>query len=261
MSQLTNQQINNTYQGLLKLADSTTGVTSSLQTIQDGLGNDLLMRISSNRFVSNNMISYFPFTPDYMGNGYATTSSAPIAGSQTGIISVLFYDSGNFEYSALTTNVATATTSTDIVRFGFYTTQWVNGYGLSPSELIFSGSPLDVSSTGVKTFSFGTNQSFSGTGSGIYFLIYETRNSGVTPTYRFMNKATNELFTPSQQYGYVANNTGTLYAHPWKNSVSNNTGILYSNLSLQSSYSTSDITTNFSTTQVVGQGFLLNVVK
>lgn len=40
MSNLTGQQIQNTYEGLLNLEDSTTGITSNLQAIQDGLGNN-----------------------------------------------------------------------------------------------------------------------------------------------------------------------------------------------------------------------------
>lgn len=40
MGTLTGQQINNTYDGLLKLSDSTTGITSTFQAIEDGLGNN-----------------------------------------------------------------------------------------------------------------------------------------------------------------------------------------------------------------------------
>ena len=38
MGQLTNLYVSESYQGLLKLTDSTTGLTPSLQTVQDGLG-------------------------------------------------------------------------------------------------------------------------------------------------------------------------------------------------------------------------------
>lgn len=262
MSSLTSQQINNSYQGLIKLENSTSGVTASLQPLQDGLGNDLAARVSNTRFVSNNFPSYVNYTPDYLGNGLSTTSLAPIAGQQTGIIATLFYDSGTHSYSAMTNNVITATTTTDVVRFGFYTAQWVDGYGLSPSELVFSGTSIDVASTGIKVTSFGSNQSFSGIGSGIYFFITETRNSGVTPTYRFTQKTT---VAPEgaylSQYGFVANAAGTAYNVPWKNASTTNTGIYYQNLSLQTSYSPSDIITNYNTAQNIGAGFLLNVAK
>ena len=47
MGQLTNQYVSQSYQGLLKLADSTTGVTATLQSVQDGLGNNIPIKVSS----------------------------------------------------------------------------------------------------------------------------------------------------------------------------------------------------------------------
>ena len=41
MSTLFGNNISQTYQGLIKLADSTTGVTSTTQSFQDGLGNNI----------------------------------------------------------------------------------------------------------------------------------------------------------------------------------------------------------------------------
>ena len=40
MGQLTNLYVSESYQGLLKLTDSTTGVTGTLQYVQDGVGNN-----------------------------------------------------------------------------------------------------------------------------------------------------------------------------------------------------------------------------
>jgi hypothetical protein len=263
MSSLTSLQVNQSYQGLLKLADSTTGVTSSLQSVQDGLGNDLPIKVSNTQVQSKNFATYKNFTPDYMGIGLATTATAPIAGAQTGILATIFYDSGVFDYSAITYNVITASTTSDVVSYGFYTAQWVDGFGLSPHELVFSGTPLDVTPTGFKTTAFASNQSFSGYGSGAYFLVYQIRNSGVTPTIRYANyNSVNAINTVlSQQYGFVSNGANTFYSQPWKTVVGGNHGIYYTNLSLQTSYSTSDISSNYSATQLVGQGFLLNVAK
>jgi hypothetical protein len=263
MSSLTSLQVNQSYQGLLKLADSTSGVTSSLQSVQDGLGNDLPIKVSSTQIGSVNFASYKNFTPDYMGNGTITTGSAPIAGAQTGILATIFYDSGVFDYSAITYNVITASTTSDVVSYGFYTAQWVDGFGLSPHELVFSGTPLDVTPTGFKTTAFASNQSFSGYGSGAYFLVYEIRNSGVTPSIRYANysNGSSAISQLTQQYGFVINSANTFYTQPWKTVVTGNHGIYYTNLSLQTSYSTSDISSNYSATQLVGQGFLLNVVK
>ena len=47
MGQLTNLYVSQSYQGLLKLADSTTGVTSTLQSVQDGLGNNIPIKVSN----------------------------------------------------------------------------------------------------------------------------------------------------------------------------------------------------------------------
>ena len=47
MGQLTNLYVSQSYQGLIKLADSTTGVTGTLQYTQDGVGNNLPLQIST----------------------------------------------------------------------------------------------------------------------------------------------------------------------------------------------------------------------
>ena len=47
MGTLSGQSISDTYDGLLKLEDSTTGITSTYQQIQDGLGNDTNTKIST----------------------------------------------------------------------------------------------------------------------------------------------------------------------------------------------------------------------
>jgi fibronectin-binding autotransporter adhesin len=47
MGQLTNLYVSQSYQGLIKLADSTTGVTNTLQYTQDGVGNNLPIQIST----------------------------------------------------------------------------------------------------------------------------------------------------------------------------------------------------------------------
>ena len=48
MSSLFGNNISQTYQGLIKLADSTTGVTSTTQSLQDGLGNNIPIQVSNN---------------------------------------------------------------------------------------------------------------------------------------------------------------------------------------------------------------------
>ena len=51
MGQLTNQYVSQSYQGLLKLQDSTTGVTSTLQYVQDGVGNNIPIQVSTSSVV------------------------------------------------------------------------------------------------------------------------------------------------------------------------------------------------------------------
>jgi hypothetical protein len=59
MSNLTGQQINQTYPGLLNLETSTTGITENLQAIQDGLGNNTGLRIATNQLEVPNIQSFY----------------------------------------------------------------------------------------------------------------------------------------------------------------------------------------------------------
>lgn len=188
MSSLTSQQINNSYQGLIKLENSTSGVTSNLQTLQDGLGNDLDMKVSTTRFASSTIFSTSNWKPDYAGNGFTTTAVVYNAGTQNLLNSTIFYDRGLYDYSAITFHVQTASTTSDQVDLAFYTAQWVDGRGLQPYQLIMSGinfSTGDLSSTGRKTVALPSTLSFSATGQDIYFVVAKVSNGGVTPTVRF----------------------------------------------------------------------------
>lgn len=57
MGQLTNLFVSESYQGLLKLANSTTGVTGTLQYVQDGLGNNIPMLVSTSSVVISGSFS------------------------------------------------------------------------------------------------------------------------------------------------------------------------------------------------------------
>ena len=46
MGQLTNQYVSSSYQGLLKMTDSTQGLTNTLQTIQTGDGDNSPLQMS-----------------------------------------------------------------------------------------------------------------------------------------------------------------------------------------------------------------------
>lgn len=214
MSSLTGQQINQSYQGLLKLSDSSTGITQSLQSIQDGLGNDTGLRLSQDQLESPNIPSFVSLKPQYTGSGYAFVSPQQMAaGTQNIILATPFLDNGTFSYSALSYSVVTATTSSDTVEAAIYTSQLSNPYGLCPFEPIISGLTLDVSTTGVKTVTFPSNISMSGYGGGVYWIVFKVSNSGVQPTVRFGSNVAN-LAGSFQIYGMTQGVNGVYSASP-----------------------------------------------
>ena len=185
MSNLTGQAIQNTYYGLLNLQDSTTGITSSLQAIQDGLGNNTGLQISTTQLESLNIPSFIPLRAQYYGSGFNNLAGTQYsAGIQNTILATPFYDNGNYSYSAISINVGTQTSTSDTLEFAIYTSQMINPNGLYPHAPIISGLTGSVATTGVKTVSFPSNISFSGYGAGVYWLVYEISNGGVQPTFR-----------------------------------------------------------------------------
>ncbi len=78
MGQLTNQYVSQSFQGLLKLEDSTTGVTGTLQYVQDGVGNNLPIQVSTSSVVITGS-----FSGDGSGLTGITTTSASFATNAT----------------------------------------------------------------------------------------------------------------------------------------------------------------------------------
>lgn len=187
MATLSGQTIQSTYQGLLKLSTSTSGLTSNLQSVEDGLGNATTIKVSTGRTNIDNYYSYQNFKPRFTGNGVGTTASAQqAAGTQNIIQAFPFYDTGIYSYSAMTYRVGTVTSTSDVVEVAFYTAQaGVNG--LFPFERVGSVQTLTgLTSATEQTIPFsGSNISFSGTGSGVYMMLVKYNNSGVQPTVRF----------------------------------------------------------------------------
>jgi hypothetical protein len=88
MSNLTGQQIKDTYEGLLNLQDSTTGITNSFQAIQDGLGNDTGAQIKQDGFYSNNLSAgtyndIFEYPGRWTPPTYSATTSADYGNTGT----------------------------------------------------------------------------------------------------------------------------------------------------------------------------------
>lgn len=243
MASLSGQTIQSSYQGLLKLADSSTGITSSFQAVQDGLGNDTGVKIATNYLASPNNPGFLNLKADYYGVGFTNTGQAPVANTQNILLAYPFYDNGMYSYSAITYNIATATTIGDTVEVAFYTSQMVSGVGLAPHTQVLSAQTLTVNSTGIKTTTLSSNLSFSGYGAGVFFLVMKISNSGATPTVRITGmsgqfQTSNAAYL--QQLGYTFNTGGTGLISPWKSGGA--TGIPYSGLStFNSSFSTVDV--------------------
>ena len=189
MSNLTGQQIKDTYPGLLNLETATTGITSTYQQIQDGLGNNTNTRISTLGIQSPTIVGMNNLKPDYAGNGFgAGVGPAPIANTQNRVLYVPFYDPGVYSFSAISYNLGTLSSTSDVVSVAFYTLQQVPLVGVAPGNLIMSGITFDSSApatTGTKTTILPSTLSFSGTGGGFYIFAVYISNSNVTPTVRY----------------------------------------------------------------------------
>lgn len=264
MSSLSGQSIQSTYQGLLKLSNSTTGITTSFQNIEDGLGNNTGSRIGTNIFSAPNVAqSYMAnFKVDHMGNGAQNASAGSLGAVQNAYTFFgYFYDPGVYSYSSITMNVSQVTTTTDTVNMYFYDLQWVNFYGFYPKTLVMSGITLNTSPLGFFTVNLPSHLSFSGTGGGYYAYALHVTNSGVTPTVRY----TTPIITPvvnsslATYFGFCRNNAGTTYGIA--NRINNISVMNWLNGVPKESYSSSDITSQFTTNQSNAQGFLLNVVR
>lgn len=268
MSNLTGQQINQTYLGLLNLATATTGITSTLQQIQDGIGNNTGLRIATNKLEVNNIPSCVDLQPRYMGNGFnATAASNYTSGTQGKILATPFYDNGRYSYSALTLNVVSATSTSDTVEIAIYTSQIINPNGLFPHTPIISGLTADTTTIGLKTVAFPANISMSGYGGGVYWIVWKISNSGVQPTWRpgagvnIINASTIGVQTYGAALGFTTN---TYLGTPWRGNNGGNTLLYFSGqTTFDNPFSGTIDTTQSSSTSITGNnmGFLLNTVN
>jgi hypothetical protein len=261
MSSLSGQTIQSTYPGLLKLETSTTGITSSFQQIQDGLGNDTGLRIKQDGLFGGGVFSSYPLVPQYMGSGFQLAAGTQFAaGTQNILLATPFYDNGVFSYSAMSFYLGTATSTTDTCEASIYTSQYINGGGIHPKDVIISGLTITTTgSTGLKTITFPSDISMSGTGAGPYFVVFKITNGGVQPTFRPGAQVTGPLLQ-TVFYGFVLNPAGTSYGVPIKTQNSN---IVYSGTStFQDPFPTSIASTQSSTASIAGNAFgiLLHVV-
>lgn len=263
MANLSGQTIQSTYPGLLNLNTATTGITSTPQAITDGLGNNTGIQIGTNFLQAPNLINFNrTFRPDYMGSGIQAVASANPAGLQNRLFYNLFYDTGFNSYSALTYNLNTLSTTNDVVSFYIYTLQVVNQVGYAPKDLVFSGTGLiSTGTTGVKTFTFPSNISLSGTGGGYYVYGFSISNSGTTPTVRFSNRSpiTAPISGPLDSLGFYIPSGTTSSTIAGRTLPGAGSQVLGTNI--LSSYTETDIISQYNTSVPGPWGMLLNVVK
>jgi hypothetical protein len=267
MSTLTNTQISQTYPGLLKLDDSTTGITSSLQAVQDGLGNNTGLKIATNRLEGGNLMNaYRAGVAQYYGTGFQNTGTAPT--NSGNILSVSpFYDNGVQGYSAFTINVTTLAAG-ESIDVAFYNAQYLDGYGYVPYQRVVSAVNVPTTSTGFKTNSFPTTLSFSGTGPGIYFLVTKWNSVGVTPTTRcgVVNSTTNNYVVgllPSIA-GFVYNSNSSMAPSFWQGSAAQTNVLLnqYNTATLPATWTATELNTlSASVASNYNPGFLLHTIR
>lgn len=259
MSALTGQQIKDTYDGLLKLADSTTGITQNLQAIQDGLGNNTGLRIASGQLEIPNAQTFINLKNQYYGPGFQATSATPMAaGTQNVLLAYSFQDKGLYSYSALTFNLVTASTTSDTCEAAIYTSQMINPNGLYPSDLIMSGITIPTTGAlGQRTVALPSTLSFSGYGGGIYWMVFKVSNAGVQPSVRFGNGT---IANGLGAYGQIASLTPNAYTQQFR--VQGNWMVFSGQTSFATSFGTNLPSLQSSTANIAGSnlGFILHTV-
>jgi len=97
MGQLTNLYVSESYQGLLKLTDSTTGLTPTLQSVQDGLGGNSPLQISQTQInISGSLtVNGIPVTTVNTGSFVTTSSFNSYTSSNDSKVSSLEINSGS----------------------------------------------------------------------------------------------------------------------------------------------------------------------
>ena len=130
MGQLTNLFVSESYQGLLKLTDSTTGVTATLQYVQDGIGNDLPIQVSSTEvIITGSLIGTASYATQALSASWAPdlteTGSFLITGSVSGdTLTFTKGDGSTFDLQVETGSLPNGVVSgsQQIVELGFATT-------------------------------------------------------------------------------------------------------------------------------------------
>lgn len=270
MSSLTSTQINNTYPGLLKLSNSTTGITSTLQSVEDGLGGDTGLKIKQD-YIGGSSLVPFPkkdTTTMAYGLGVINTGGAFPAGSHNVILAQAFYDRGLITYSAITYGIGTVSSTSDVVTFGIYSSQ-ITSQGIMPKDLV--GSLITLSGSEVTTLGLNKKtlpSNITLEEGGCYYILYTATNPTlVTPTVRMAAPTSGMAGFQSNliatMNGFVSAVPGTMYVNYQKGSTTSSQGAFFSSVNgpLQSSYSTASFVGNITVTSAPNFGFVLHPVN
>jgi len=266
MSSLTSTQINNTYPSLLKLSTSTTGITSTLQSVEDGLGGDTGLKIKQDYIGGSSLLPFKKQDTQYtMGYGTGTITSgggtAFPAGSHNLTFGMFYYDRGDISYSAFSYTIGTTTSTNDVIEMGLYTTDY-SPYGLVPKDQLISwtlsGSELNATFQKKVLPSNVTLEE-----GGIYYVMYVITNPTlVTPTVRFRNTGTSQIgFLSAIFAGWALDTTNNGYLNSIKGPTSLSQGNVYfQGISgpLPSSYSAASFNGTIATSGAPTIGFVFN---
>lgn len=232
MSSLSGQQINQTYKSLLKLSDSSTGVTSTFQAVEDGTGTDTGLKLSTNGLTGPNIFNLPRVSIRKVGSGIANSTTFAYATDEyDSIHCVPFYDFGLASFSSITYGLSAATSTSDVVNIAFYNSQYTDTHGLIPYQLIATGGTITTTgSTGLKITTLPSSLSFSGYGSGLYWMCMITTNVGATPTVKFKAaRFTSQVYDFMRVFfgGYGTNGQENSYVNPGLGApATSNTGTL-----------------------------------
>jgi hypothetical protein len=115
MGQLTNLYVSQSYQGLIKLANSTTGVTNTLQYTQDGLGNNLPIQISTSsvNITGSFTVNGQPISVD-SGSLVTTASFNAYTSSNDSKVNSLISATGSYATTSSLTTLSGSIATTDL---------------------------------------------------------------------------------------------------------------------------------------------------
>lgn len=263
MADLSAQQINLSYPGLLTLETATAGIQSTPQELQDGLGGNTGFQIGTNRLQGGNMMPWYKAAVGkYYGNGFGSTAANPASNGNI-LIGGYFYDNGVSAYSAVTVNCTTLHAS-ETCEVAFYDSQYIEGYGLQPYNKLAQLTITGTTTTGLKTMVLSSPLTFSGQGPGLVWQV--SKYSTTTPTIRFgaaVFSAGNFRAFAINQTGFIFNTAGATAFEPTQYAgITSTTSFMYNTGTFPTTWSSTEsalLTT--SSSSVLYPGVLLHTIR